>query len=130
MATHRPYFGDFAPVCFSPSPSLLQYKCGHLMLQSDLNIAEGKQSAWVPQRVLARTVVYLALLSARIYGNSNRGCIVSRPLAIMMLCYSLRLIEVYPFWSSFCHCSVLKTAIELKRVQFSKYHACVEPAAF
>ena len=59
------------PFCFSPSPSpsLLQYKCccGHLTLQSDLNIAEGKQSAWLPQKVLARTVVYLAPLSARIY---------------------------------------------------------------
>ena len=75
--------------------------------------------------------LYLAPLYSRIYGDSsvckatvvlrifttlNRGYIVSRPLAIMMLCYSLWLIEVYPFWPAFCHCSVLKNVIELKRV--------------
>ena len=48
--------------------------------------------------------------------------IVSRLLSIMMLSYSLWLIELnlYPFWPAFCYCSVLKTAIgwKKKRIAF------------
>ena len=43
--------------------------------------------------------------------------IVSRLLSIMMLSYSLWLIELnlYPFWPTFWYCSVLKTAIRWKK---------------
>ena len=43
--------------------------------------------------------------------------IASRLLSIIMLSYSLWLIELnlYPFWPAFCYCSVLKTAIGWKK---------------
>ena len=61
MATHGPHFGKFTPVCLNPPPPppppfrsvIVAIKLCNLIS----TFAEGKQSAWVPQRVLARTVV-------------------------------------------------------------------------